>query len=149
MKRFLPSALLLTLALGAAACGNPNAPDDLDDAERTWNEQGITSYRLVFDRICFCLTDHAGRFEVMVIGGNVVSVIDPLTGRERVRSDEVAYTVPALFEVIEREHREGADEVDVEYHRELGYPLAIRIDRERQATDDELEITVLELSPLR
>jgi hypothetical protein len=148
MTRFPLSGLILALGL-LAACGNPNAPDDLDDAQRAWNEQGIDSYRLVFDRICFCLTDHAGRFEVTVIGGNVTSVIDPMTGRERVRSDEVAYTVPALFDLIAREHREGADEVDVEYHRDLGYPLAIQIDRVRQAVDDELEITVLELTPLR
>ena len=148
MIRFPLSGLILSLGL-LAACGNPNAPDDVEDAQRTWNEQGITSYRLVFDRVCFCLTDHAGRFVVVVVDGTVVSVTDPATGLERVRSDEVAYTVPALFDLIEREHRQGADEVDVEYHRELGYPLTIRIDRVRQATDDELEVTVLELAPLR
>ena len=142
-------ALLVAVALGAAGCANPVGPsEDLGEAERRWIRQGITSYRLVFDRICFCLTDHAGRFEVTVVNGNVTSVRDPQTGRERGRFDEVAYTVPELFDVIEREERE-ADELEAEYHGELGYPTSIRIDRIRNAIDDELEIQVLELTPLR
>ncbi len=149
MRDSIFRALLVAVALTAAACDNPAGPSgDLGENERRWVRQGITSYRLVFDRICFCLTDHAGRFEVTVIGGNVTSVRDPQTGRERGRFDEVAYTVPELFDVIEREEPE-ADELEAEYHAELGYPTLIRIDRIENAVDDELEIQVLELTPLR
>lgn len=137
--------MIVVLALALAGCDNPfspSGPEDVDDARRHWAEQRISSYAFTVTQDCFCVEDARGPFRVAVSNGAVVSVTDPATGAPRAASEFVPLTVEALFDRVEQAVAEGVREIDVEYDRELGYPVEIEINRSQQPVDAAIIITV-------
>jgi hypothetical protein len=136
-----PAALLLACA-ALAGC-NPFSPtDDLEDARRKWERQGITSYELTVNVLCFCI--ERGPFAVVVERGRVVSVTDG-QGVQRTPNEFVPLTVEDLFDKIEDAIARDADQIDVRYDPELGYPREIAIDFIELAIDDEVTYTASDL----
>ena len=132
-------------AIALTACDNPfsaSGPDDLDEARRHWSEQRVAGYTFTVTQDCFCVEDARGSFRVTVANGAVVSVTDPATGAPRTASEFVPLTVEALFDRVEQAVAEGVREIDVEYDRELGYPVEIEINRSQQPVDAAVIITV-------
>lgn len=144
------AALVLVSAL--AACDGPLDPTgvegDLADARRTWSRQGSASYRFTVSQLCFCGPDARGTFAVVVQGGRVTSVRDAETGAPRTPHPGVPLTVEALFEKVEEAIDLDADDLEVRYHPELGYPLEIAIDYVELAVDDEVTYTASNLTPI-
>jgi hypothetical protein len=138
--------LTVVLALAAAGCDNPFSPtDDLEDARRTWERQGIQSYSLTVHQDCFCPEDVRGPFRVRVVSGVVVSVTDPATGAPRSASAFTPLTVEALFDRVQQAIDEGVRELDVRYDPELGYPREIEINLSQQAVDAGIVIQASDL----
>jgi hypothetical protein len=139
----------LALALVFAACDNPLGPDDdLEEARQKWGRQGYTSYRFVVRQLCFCAPDASGPFAVVVLDGRVASVTSAVSGAPATPPGTIPLTVPALFAAVE-DAIDTADEVEVRYHPDLGYPAEIAIDRIRHAVDDEVTFLASDLTPLR
>lgn len=139
---------MVVAALTLTACDNPfsaSGPEGLDEARRHWADQRVSRYTFTVTQDCFCVEDARGSFRVTVADGAVVSVTDPATGAPRTASEFVPLTVEALFDRVEQAVAEGVREIDVEYDRELGYPVEIEINRSQIAVDGGIIITASDL----
>lgn len=133
---------LIGLASGCSLVGPSRAEAALADARRWWAARGPESYTMTQTRGCFCPPEFVGPFEVTVRRGAVVSV---RYNGAQVPSDR-ARTVEALFDLIADAYARDADDVQVAYHPTLGYPTQISIDYRAEVADDELSITVADLT---
>ena len=52
-------------------------------------------------------------------------------------------TIDGLFDVVETVLKDGADDLEVRWHEDLGYPKTINIDYIQNAIDDEVSFSVL------
>jgi hypothetical protein len=156
--RFLPEAALargLAVALAAAlsGCGGPLAPSDvergLDDARGRWASQGISSYQFKVSRLCFCAPDARRPLLVVVQRGQVSSMTDAETGAAFTGDPFMPVTVDGLFAAIDDAIERDADQIDVRYDPQLGYPLEIAIDYSQQMADEEVTYFASDLVPIR
>lgn len=159
--------VVLMLVVGPAACGilglddrDPRAValDRLEEARDRWEAASIADYEYLY-RIVLSEghPDWQRQFLVRVEGGEVVEIADPDAAAEPPPDDEApggpppegytAATVPELFEVAE-DAIERADQFDVAYDPDLGYPTRISVDFSIEIADDEFETTVEALTPL-
>ena len=134
-RTLLIALLILTLAL--SACGGKSK---LDKNRAKWEAAGVSHYRFELTISCFCPFMNVVPVTVDVKDGQIVSLTDangqPL--REEFRSlFEEAATVEGLFAVAE-ENLSNADQVEVTYDAEYGFPVTIVVDRIKLAVDDEI-----------
>jgi hypothetical protein len=139
----LLSALPLAAGLTGCILTGPSDVARLETARARWEARNLRiSYRFEISRSCFC--GYPGALpatSVYVFGGRVLEAHHLANGNP-ITAEAVATipTVDGLFNLIAEAIEEGADEVRVRYHPDTGAPLEIRIDRIRQAADDELFI---------
>ena len=138
--------LLLVLALAAtvtSACGatdpNHDVENKLNDNYTKWVAKGPLAYQYRLTQICFCAPEYTRSFTVRVSARSVVDIRDAMTGAAP-PSGYVGRTVPDLFAVLHDALGRNADQIDVEYDPELGYPTRIKVDYDKQAADEEIEI---------
>ena len=98
---------------------------------------------------CFCLTDETLEVRITVSNGVILSVVRTVDGApvDTVPRD-VFSTIDDLFDLIDRAIELGAEKLDVIYDPVLGYPRWIDIDFIFNAADDEIQITVSELTAI-
>lgn len=124
---------------------------ELERRRQQWERQGIDSYEYELNIACFC--PYFGPVQITVRADTVAALaFDPppdLPPPTEAQSAFYDRTVDDLFDVIERAFRQGADDLEVEYHDALGYPTRISIDYYENALDDEIGYTVYSLTPLR
>lgn len=150
--RLLPLLLLPALLGGCALLGDGGGPrSELERRQRQWARQGFDAYEYDLNIACFC--PYFGPVHITV-QADTVAVLEfmlppdvPPPSPEAQRFFE--RTVEDLFAVIADALREKADELDVEYHPEFGYPTHISIDFYEDAVDDEIGYTASNLQPLR
>jgi hypothetical protein len=135
-KRTLVIAVLI-LALTLSACG---AKSELSKNREKWTSSGISHYRFELTISCFCPFFEVNPVTVEVKDGKIVSMTDvsgqPL--KEEFRSSfESAATIEGLFAIAE-ENIANADEVEVTYDAQYGFPASIVVDRIKMAVDDEI-----------
>jgi hypothetical protein len=118
----------------------------LADARARWDSVGVSEYQLQVGKICFCAPEVTAPVVVTVRGDEVVDV-RYAEGRPEGAPDvpEDAPTVETLFDAVERAIDE-ADELQVEYDPELGYPTRIGIDFDTDVVDEELGYEAVVLS---
>ena len=143
------SHVLLALLLVVTACEAPTAPGDRDNllaARAHWNAKSGLDYSYKVNRACECVL--GGRLMmVTVVKGSV-------TGAEYVDSGSsvdhllLAYvlTVPDLFDLIQDALDRKAAYLGVTYDPTYGYPTRIEIDYSVNAVDDEVILSVQELT---
>jgi hypothetical protein len=140
-----PAVLLLL-----AACSSPTgqARDDLEENRDRWQALDLHSYSVEFRRVCFC----GGPLQpvrVVVRGDSVVSVTDPTTGQPpQFLPSGWAGTIDQIFvELIRDSHTAASMELgfDPTYH----FPSHAKVDRIKNAIDDEYELTLADLRPER
>jgi hypothetical protein len=139
-KRTLLIAILI-LALTLSACG---AKSDLAKNHEKWTSSGVSHYRFELTISCFCPFMDVIPVTVEVKDGKIVSMTDvngqPLK-EEFAQTFEEAATVEGLFAVAE-ENIANADEVEVTYDAQYGFPASIVVDRIKMAVDDEISYYV-------
>lgn len=129
--------------------------DDFRANQNLWQKQNIENYSFEFSKLCYC----GGLFNpstIVVKADTIHAVLDPETGEplRDPQTDELVLqkypesflTIDELFGVIENT-REKADELDVEYNQQLGYPEFIAIDYMKEAIDDEVSYKVDNFEP--
>jgi hypothetical protein len=135
----------------AEATNAPKPTEKLDRIGRNrarWDEAGIDSYRIALQYGCFCEFGDGRPVDVRVVEGEVVDVVaDGKPVRKR-QWQGFPMTVEALFDRAEAA-KADADEFDVEFDRELGYPTMISVDHDRNADDDEFQVDVTSLTSAR
>ena len=139
-KRTLLIAILI-LALTLSACG---AKSELGKNREKWESLGVSHYTFELTISCFCPFFEVNPVTVEVKDGKIVSMTDvsgqPL--KEEFRSSfENAATVEGLFAIAE-ENIANADEVEVTYDAQYGFPASIIVDRIKMAVDDEISYHV-------
>ena len=113
-----------------------------DDAKARWAAAGPDDYTATVEVRCSC--DWVGTFEVVVENGTVdTSIVESPDGEVL---DIPDVTVDGLFETLVQ-HIDD-ESIHWAFHPELGYPVAARLDPEIEATDDELELFINELTIL-
>lgn len=116
---------------------------DLEEHRQLWATDDIGDYTLTVQVDCFCPPEFRGPFTVSIENGEIAQATfqnDPI--EEEV--DRRFLTVEGLFGFVER--NAYADQIEVTYHPELGYPEVIDVDPVRQAIDDEIQVSVLDFT---
>jgi len=155
MKR----TLLLFIFLPLISCSVfNNEQDGYEEARKKWEVQKAERYEFRYGISCFCQPTTPA---IVVINADTVfQVLDPSnrdslmiqTGENTFQYAGDVYkeaykTIDQLFDII-REAR-GADQLDVKYDLESGFPLSINIDYEKNTADDEVSYTVSNYVPYR
>ena len=145
MRAFRPESLspfpALALLVTATACGgNTTGPAELGlrSARELWRLAAIQDYSVTVERRCFC--DGANRpVIVQVSGGAVVSTTDAETGDPIDIGTLGPYpSVEGMFEILQDAVDSNAHDIIATYEIDLGYPLELQIDFNRDTQEEEL-----------
>ena len=142
MKKIILFALTLILA----ACTAASTPTEFEKNQQLWENANISHYRYTLSLSCFCAFMEDMPLTIEVQNDQIVSITS-------VKGSVVDTTNPSysIFENYATMDRiflqlktalEEADEVVVVYDGTYGFPTSITIDQIKEATDDELWITV-------
>ena len=140
--------ILIVMALVLAGCASAFALGSQSEREQNqekWQDAAISHYRYNLNLSCFCVFTQDMPLVIEVLDGKVVSM-------EYQNGNEIDPSLLELFNryaTIERVFGEvkagldgAADEVIVKYDPTYGFPTEVTIDVEKQATDDELYLTL-------
>ncbi len=137
MKR---SALLVSVAV----LGGCTFTSDAFRKELEWKDQEIHDYRFVYTKSCFCGFDGPNPALITVRNDEVAKVeyiIPPSTPKGPVPTNGYP-SIKALFAIIADARARGADKLDIDYDETYAFPRSVRIDYEKNTTDDEVEYKV-------
>jgi hypothetical protein len=153
---FPRSAAMVFLVALALGCGSPTGPEAERDkdlaalaaARRQWQAQGLTSYDIHYQNLCFCIAEVRARVRLEVRGGLIAGVVQLDNG---LRLDATTFpryrTVEGLFQLIAQALADGADNVEVRYDASRGQPLEVFIDRSERIADEEIRVETGDLVP--
>ncbi|MEZ4608474.1 MAG: DUF6174 domain-containing protein, partial [Deinococcales bacterium] len=130
--------------------GAANTQRDLDNYQKLWLQQGYNNYSVVFQRLCFCIPDVTRPAKLIVRDGQVESA-NYVDSAETVASQwlDSFLSIEAVFSLIAEAIASGAERIDVSYDEALGYPKQLYIDYSSAIADDELQLYLSDLVPLR
>jgi len=141
--------LFFALALALSACSGGSA---VQQNREIWEGQNIDHYRFTVVVSCFC--PFAGAevtYEVQngqVVNESVQAAPDRQIDPAQVGEFYQAYnTIEKVFDYVEQATNE-ADEITVEYDPTYGFPTDISVDWIKEATDDEMYLTLSNFEPL-
>jgi hypothetical protein len=147
MKKQTLLIFLLILALTLSAC---QANSDLATNREKWNAAGVNHYTFELLVSCFCPFSEIMPITVEVKDGQIVSMTD-VNGQavegEFAQYIEEAASMDRLFALAEKNAAE-ADEIQVTYDAQYGFPAAINVDFIKLAVDDEISYYVNNFKPL-
>lgn len=141
---------LILLALASAGCGTLTGPSDIDrlaDAVLHWDGAQKITYEMDLIRGCYCAYIDAGKVvTIRVDDGAIVDAKFKETG-EPLESEhrDTLPTVASLFALIASAIEQKAHKLTVQYHTVHGAPMSIAIDYIKNAIDDELSFSILDL----
>ena len=137
-KSLSPFPVLALLGTATACGGNSIGP-----AEFGLRQAAILDYSVTVERRCVC--DGANRpVVVQVSGGAVVSTTDAQTGDPIEISAVGPYpSVEGMFEILQNAVDTDAHDIIATYQIDLGYPLELQIDFDRETKDEELGYVTL------
>jgi len=120
--------------------------DELESHREQWRAANIQHYRMEFRASCFCGQEFTELVTVEVLEDTIRSVTIISTGLpvEHMQID-AWLTVEELFSAVEEAILHDADELQVTYDLELGYPEFVFIDREEMTIDEEVGYQVFDL----
>jgi hypothetical protein len=122
----------------------------LKENRRKWEQLGFDQYQFRFQRTCFCVPEYTRPAILRVRDGRIEAAEYADTG-EAVDVEHFGRyeTIEGLFALIREVIDQEADRIDVAYDEMFGYPTSLYIDRYAHMADEEQQIEVRELRPLR
>jgi len=140
--------ILIVMALLLTACASVNAlgnQSEIEQNQAKWQDADISHYRYDLSISCFCVFSQDMPLNVEVQDGKVVSMryksgkeIDP----SLLELFEKYATIDRTFAELKADLNGAADEVIAKYDPTHGFPTEVTIDVEKQATDDELYLSL-------
>jgi hypothetical protein len=137
--------ILFTLTLLLAAC-SASTPNEFEKNQALWDDANISHYRYTLSLSCFCAFMDDMPLTIEVQNDQIVSIT---SGKgTAVDATNPSYSIFESYIPMEnlfaelKSALEEADEVTVTYDATYGFPTSIAIDQIKEATDDELWITV-------
>ncbi len=142
---WVPLAVLVLAACDLPFGLGEGGDDALATNRARWERRGFASYELTLVRTCFCATIEPVR--IVVRDNSRVSTVFIGSGTP-VPAELVPFypTITGLFDLLADAYRRKADQVDVRYDPELGYPQRIYIDYARNIADEEVTYEVSALN---
>lgn len=146
MKKLLFLFTLLAILLAAcAAAPVSGSQTEIGQNKEKWENAKISHYRYHLFISCFCIFVENMPLVIEVQNGEVVSMefqngkeIDP----SLLELFNKYATIDLLFAELEAGLSGAADEVTVKYDPTYGFPTEATIDVVKEATDDELYLTI-------
>lgn len=146
MKKFI----LVVLTLILAACSSAS---EYDQNLKTWQNANVSHYQYDLVIGCFCPFYQDMPLTIEVKDGEVVSITN--VDGTVLDSSNPSYqyyqeyaTLDLLFAALKSEMTD-AEEVNVTYDAQYGFPTDISIDRIKAAMDDELSLQVTNFEVLK
>ena len=141
--------LLFVLVLTLSACGGGSA---FQQNQEKWESQNIDHYRFTVAVSCFCpFANVEVTYEVQngqVVSQSVQASPDNPVDEAQVSDFYQPYnTIEKVFDYV-NEAINDADETTIEYDPTYGFPTNITVDWIKQATDDEMYLTLSNFEPL-
>jgi Zn-dependent M32 family carboxypeptidase len=140
--------IFIVMTLILAACVSANAlggQSEIEQNKEKWQDAGISHYRYHLFISCFCVFTQDMPLIIEVQDGKLLSMefqsgnpIDP----SLLELFEKYATIDRVFTELEAGLNGAADEVIAKYDPNYGFPTEVTIDVEKQATDDELYLTL-------
>ena len=144
MKKLILIVIALILA-GCASAFALGSQSELEQNQEKWQDAGISHYRYDLSISCFCVFTQDMPLVIEVLDGKVLSMeyqngneIDP----SLLELFNRYATINRVFGEVKAGLNGAADEVVVKYDPTYGFPSEVTIDVEKQATDDELYLTL-------
>lgn len=140
--------ILIVMALILTACASANALGNQSEIEQNqgkWQDANISHYRYNLSISCFCVFTQDMPLVIEVKDGKVVSM-EFQSGKEIDQSLLELFnkyaTIDRVFAELKADLNGAADEVIAKYDPTHGFPTEVTIDVNKQATDDELYLTL-------
>ncbi|HET9910549.1 MAG TPA: DUF6174 domain-containing protein [Anaerolineales bacterium] len=146
MKKLLFIFLTLILAACTAAGNAMGNQSEIEQNREKWQDANISHYRYHLSITCFCIFSQDMPLIVEVQDGEVVSM-EFQSGNE-IDADsrelfEKYATIDRIFTELEADLNGAADEVTINgYDAKYGFPTEVTIDFIKEATDDELYLSL-------
>jgi hypothetical protein len=147
--------ILLVAAFALAACAGLNASanqSELSQNKQKWQDANISHYRYDMFLSCFCAFNENMPLIIEVQDGQVISMEyengKAIEDVNREYFDKFS-TIDRIFEQLEKDSNGEADEVIAAYDSTYGFPNDVKIDRVKEAIDDELYFTISGFEPLQ
>ena len=151
----LSIAMLLLSLDRVASYDKALEQQNLDKNEAKWDSYYMEStgsgcgYVMKYSRICFCMPDYLGPFQVVVNSTHQVVNAVYLAGRDGDLAGTYAsiedmnlITVEDAFETIQKALDENAADLSVTYDPTGGYPSKVSVDWDRRIADEETFFTI-------
>ncbi len=146
MKKLL--FIFMTLALVACtATGNAmGSQSEIEQNKEKWENANVSHYRYHLSMTCFCIFSQEMPLIIEVQDGEVVSM-EYQSGNEIDTTSRELFekyaTIDRLFAELEADLNGAADEVTItKYDATYGFPTEVTIDFVKEATDDELYLSL-------
>jgi hypothetical protein len=140
--------ILIVMAFLLAACASANAlgsQSEIDQNQGKWQNADISHYRYDLSISCFCVFTQDMPLTIEVQEGKVISM-EYKNGNEIDSSLLELFqkyaSIDRIFTELKADLNGAADEVIAKYDPTYGFPTEVTIDVEKQATDDELYLTL-------
>jgi len=145
--------VLAACSTGAQAVGDPTqeSQSEIERNKEKWQDANITHYRFNLNISCFCVFTQDMPLVIEVMDGEVVSMEyqngNPIDATNREFFERFS-TIDRIFSELEADLAGAADEVTVTYDPTYGFPVEVTIDYVKEATDDELYLTISDFEVL-
>lgn len=147
----MQSTRLVISFVALAACSDSVPPEqtELETAQARWTAEAPTSYSFTWRRSCECSPDTTRPIRIDVMDGQISAALY-LDDESTVGSEVFGtlLTIEGVFGRIEEAFEEGAHAIGVEYDATLGHPLSVSVDYDAQIADEELSLSISDLTPL-
>ena len=157
----IPTFVGILLA-SVLACNNAE-PDplldraqvELDKHRGLWEQTRSDDYTYEYSVLCECPDHTSQTVKVTVMDGDIESVVSTGFVESAIYTKSGGpmtklpsyHTLDRFFDVIQEAITGEAEQLNVSYHSELGYPTKVKIDYTVNAIDDEYTLTAKAYSP--
>lgn len=140
--------IFIVLALAACSAGNQT---EIERNQEKWQNANISHYRYSLNLGCFCVFSQDMPLVIEVKDGEMVLMEyqngNPIDATNR-EYFQTFSTIDRIFSKLEADLGGAADEVTVTYDPTYGFPTEANIDVVKEATDDELFLSISNLEVL-
>lgn len=116
-------------------------PEDIATRRQQWIDKNVTKYRYTIERSCFCAEDARGPV-VVEVDGDTATVTNASTGAPGSEYFNDVNSITKIYDWLEKEANDGADEIAIAYDDATGVPLSIKVDKDFMMADEEMYYTL-------
>ena len=116
----------------------------LDNNRKKWDSEMASNYQFSFQWSCYCTMDFVAQVNITVLENRIHSAayVDGDVSIPLEVAIERYEAMDGLFDLLQSAIDENAYTISANYHPDLGYPIEVWIDYEKNSVDEELGFTI-------